>query len=74
MEPTPVPVKDLVKVPRDFKDVEIRLHDKVIRGIVFHGLPRLVESTATLVEGDKVYLDTSKQPIRFTSRLLVLNA
>jgi hypothetical protein len=45
---------------------------KVIRAVMWGKSPRLEECEVTRIENGKLYLDNSKQPMKYPERLLIV--
>lgn len=68
----PVATPKPIKVPRDFKGVELRVGDTVVRAVVWSHTPLLEIREVTRIDGMKVYLDNSPQALRFPERVLII--
>lgn len=58
--------------PRDMKGYAFNVGCKVIRAVMSGQSPKLAECKVTRIDGDKIYLDNSKIPIRYPKRLLII--
>lgn len=57
---------------KDMKGFTFTEGCKVIRATLWGKSPRLEECKVTRIEDGKLYLDDSKQPIRYPERLLII--
>lgn len=57
---------------KDLKGNPITVGCKVARAVMWGKSPRIDICEVTDITGDKLYLDASKQPIRFPERLLIV--
>lgn len=60
---------------KDMRGIEITIGDTVAKGVTLNqaGSAGIDLCKVTRVDGDKVYLDDSKRPMRLPERLLVVN-
>ena len=56
----------------DMKNREFHVGCKVARATMWGKSPRIDICSVTRIDGDKLYLDDSKQAIRFPERLLIV--
>lgn len=61
-----------MSAPLDMKGFAFTVGCKVARAVVQGQSPALTICEVTRIEDGKVYLDNSKQAIRFTNRLLII--
>lgn len=57
---------------KDLNKISFKEGDKVVRAVMFGKTPRLDICIVTKIEDNKMYLDDSKQAIRFPERLLII--
>jgi len=57
---------------KDLNKISFKEGDKVVRAVMFGKTPRLDICIVTKIEDNKMYLDDSKQAIRFPDRLLII--
>lgn len=58
---------------KDMKGFAFHEGCKVIRATLWGKSPRLEECEVTRIENDKLYLDGSKQPMKYPERLLIID-
>lgn len=60
---------------KDMRGIEITIGDTVAKGVTLNqaGSAGIDLCKVTRVDGDKIYLDDSKRPMRLPERLLVVN-
>jgi hypothetical protein len=58
--------------PTDMKGFAFQVGCKVARAIMSGQSPILKICTVTRIDSDRVYLDDSKQPMKYPSRLLII--
>ena len=58
--------------PKDMKSYAFHVGCKVARAVMWGKSPRIDICEVTRIEADKVYLDNSKQAIRYPGRLLIV--
>jgi hypothetical protein len=57
---------------RDMKGFTFNVGCKVARAVMWGKSPMLSICEVTRIESEKLYLDNSKQPIKFPDRLLII--
>ena len=57
---------------KDMKGFSFQEGCKVARAVMWGQSPKLAICEVTKIDGDKLYLDDSKQPIKFPERLLII--
>lgn len=57
---------------KDMKGFAFNVGCKVARATMWGRSPHLEICTVTKIDGNKLYLDNSKQPIKFPERLLII--
>lgn len=60
---------------KDMRGIEFTIGDTVAKGVTLNqaGSAGIDLCKVTRVDGDKIYLDDSKRPMRLPERLLVVN-